>query len=62
MATLSLTTVEVDRVIKTLTHEANLSAGGKLKAEFGDDELDATVPAGKAWAVRAAYYIVETDV
>jgi len=61
MVNLTLTIVEVDRVIKTLTHDAVLAGGDKLKAEFGEDELDETVPRGKSWAVHAAYYIVESD-
>jgi len=60
-ANLSLTIVDIDRVLKTLTHSALLAAGDQVRAEFGEDELDETVPAGKKWEVQASLYIIETD-
>ena len=43
------------------TNIQTLPAGAKVKAEIGDQELDATVPKGKEWAVILSVRVVETD-
>ena len=61
MPTLVLETVTSNKVMKVLAHNVVLSAGDKVKAEFGVDELDVVVPAGKTWALHVNFYIKETN-
>jgi len=46
---------------REVTETQTLSAGGKVKMEIGANELDATVPRGKAWDVVANIRIMERD-
>jgi len=43
------------------TSTQTLSAGDKVKAEIGEEELDTTVPEGKSWAIILNIRVVETD-
>lgn len=58
---LELTTLEVDRTLKTLVHSADLAANDHLKVTVGGDKLNAQVPAGKKWAVSVNIYVSEMD-
>ena len=49
------------QVKKEVTCIETLAAGGKVKMEIGEHELDEAVPAGKSWAVVANIRIIETD-
>lgn len=55
------TRIEPAQVIKTLTHGSSLAAGGKLKLEVGENELDETVPTGKRWDVWVEIQVVESN-
>lgn len=59
--TLSLTTIQVSKTLKTLTRDKELVPGDKLKIELDGDELSVVVPAGKKWATSVSVYITETD-
>ena len=49
------------RIVKEATLVQTLSAGAKVKAECGEDELSETVPAGKEWATVIVVRVIETD-
>ena len=49
------------QIRKEVTCEKTVTAGGKVKMEIGEHELDEVVPEGKSWQVVANIRLVETD-
>lgn len=62
MAALELTETTTDATTRLeVTETQTLAAGGKLKMEIGQNELNELVPRGKTWQIVANIRIVETD-
>jgi len=60
MATIEVVTTTTPAATKKeATDERTLTAGASVKLEIGNDDLKATVPAGKEWDVVANIRIAE---
>jgi len=55
------TTVVPETTKKEATLEGILAAGAFVKAECGELEVNAIVPAGKVWTTVISVRVVETD-
>ena len=62
MAALEYETTETPATVrKEVTCIETLAAGGRVKMEIGENELDSAVPEGKSWDVIANVRIVENN-